>query len=269
MLDALTMLRPTLLALLTALCLAACDGAAADLTDRGGGKADDLEGECLEPCGFDETMLLAAADGRLVLQSIGGQPVRTEVAVESEGRFIFATSRGGRFVALFSDGVVAAIDGHSGELVSRTVTSGAQPFAVEMRSRSEAFVSFAGSPVIQRIDLEGGAVLDSIDVSSGIADLTARHMRVVGGELFVAGALGERTAPRGSQLAVIDLASDQIARTAELIWRDPDTGEVVPAFNPTLPLVLDPPFDRNLGLGPLALRFIARLDGDECHDSHG
>jgi hypothetical protein len=211
-----------------------------------GGKGDDLGGDhppgCAVACDLEETVLIAGGGGtsKLAIQRLGSDPVRIEVPVGSSGRFVHGTSRAGLFFALFSDGLVATIDGRSGEVVSEVAVEGVNPFAVEVRSPTEAFVSFRGSPDIVELDPSTGEVLATIDVAAaGVSDVGARHMLVVGDELYVAASLGTQLSPRGTHLAVIDLGTGAVVRRADLVWTDPVSGATQPALNPDLPLVLD------------------------------
>jgi hypothetical protein len=216
-----------------------------------GGKADDPGGDhppgCAVACDLDETVLIAGGDatGKLAIQTLGSDPVRIEVAVGTSGRFVHGTSHAGQFFALFSDGLVATIDGRSGEVTSEVAVEGVDPFAIEVLSPSEAFVSFRASPTIVELDPTTGEVLATIDVAPpGVSDAGVRHMLVVGDELYVAASLGTRLAPRGTHLAVVDLGTGAVVRRADLVWTDPVTGATQPAFNPDLPLVLDEPRGR-------------------------
>jgi len=234
-----------------ALAMAGCGLAPSNDGDGAGGKVDDPGGDhppgCSVACDLDETILIAAAgeEGTLAIERLGSDPGHLDLSVASEGFFVHATSQGGLFYALFSDGVLATIDGHAGSVVSQVELDGDAPFAVEARSPDELYVSFGQSPVIARVDPASGEVLARIDIApDGVADIAARHMLLVGDELYVAASLGSRLAPRGTHMAVVDVGTGAVVRRADLVWQDPDTGALRPALNPDLPLVLDEPRHR-------------------------
>ncbi len=234
-----------------ALAVVGCGLEPSDGGDGAGGKADDPGSDdppgCSVACDLDETILVAggAAGGQLAIERLGSEPGHIDLRVATGGFFVHGTSRDGLFYALFSDGVLATIDGHQGAVTSEVTIEGDSPFAVEARSPAEVFVSFGRSPVIARVDPASGEVLASIDIApEGVTDIAARHMLLVGDELYVAASLGSRLAPRGTHMAVVDVATGAVVRRADLVWEDPDSGAARPALNPDLPLVLDEPRHR-------------------------
>jgi len=234
-----------------ALITAGCGLAPSNDGSGAGGKVDDPGGDhppgCSVACDLDETILVAGSgnSGSLAVERLGSDPGHLDLAVATSGFFVDGTSQGGLFYALFSDGVLATIDGDTGSVMSEVAVDGQAPFAVEARSPAEVYVSFSASPVIARIDPASGEVLAHVDVApDGVTDIGARHMLLVGDELYVAASLGTRLAPRGTHLAVVDVASGAVVRRADLVWQDPDSGAQRPALNPDLPLVLDEPRHR-------------------------
>jgi len=231
--------------------VAGCGLAPSNDGSGAGGKADDPGGDhppgCSVACDLDETILVAGSEesGRLAIERLGSEPGHIDLDVETGGFFVDGTSRDGLFYALFSDGVLATIDGNQGTVVSEVTIEGGAPFALEARSPAELYVSFAASAVIARIDPASGEVLADIDIApDGVADVAARHMLLLGDQLYVAASLGTRLAPRGTHLAVVDVVSGAVVRRADLVWQDPDSGARRPALNPDLPLVLDEPRHR-------------------------
>lgn len=194
--------------------------------------------------GFEETILVASSSAppELAVVRVGTTTSAVHVELTDDARIRDTRSRFGKFFLLLSNGALVTIDGSDGSVLSHADLDVTDPYALEVVSDSEAFVTSKTSGTITRINVHTGATLSTLEVTAtdGVA-LGGRHPLQVGERLYVALSRGEPS--QGTELAVIDTSTDQVLDHTEIYWTS-ETGEIRRPLNPDFPLVLDAPRHR-------------------------
>ncbi len=216
---------------------------------EGDAEQSDLAATRTEPMtyslpGVNETLLVAALDGKMELLAVGERSTKRRVSRAPATRPVAAKSFGGAFYVLYANGKIARVDRASAAatVVARATVPNAADLVVA--GADAAYVASGGDGKLLKVHPGTGAVLASLDLSSSampMGTVSLRQMLLVGGRLLVqVRRQGADRRPQRGAVAVVDPSDLQLREVVELRVPDPkDASLELDGLQPGGPMVLD------------------------------
>jgi len=232
--------RPVLALVTSSIALGACSSSPPEL----GSAADDLTGAtsmAYSLAGFEETMLVADADGVIEIVHVGKTSTKAIVGGVAGKPIVAGVSRAHVFHVLTADGKLSTIDIASAR-VTQSVSTGVAN-AADLAMDSDGKTAYVSSKSrLLRIDMMTGKLQATLDLSSAVATagdkvLLGRILRLPD-KLLVQVDRSDKRGPVRGAIAVVNGGTLKLERTVELTVKDPTNGPV-DGFNPGGPFVVD------------------------------